>query len=180
MAEGLISEKQLDFKEDEDEELGPIDPEQKKKHDWKKYGKLKALQAKIAERDAPKLNSEQMKEKMKKDKEQEIADEIAKSKEESPTNMVPKKKVVPPASEAPEAPALPPTASDLPPELAGALPQKAAPPAEKPPAAEGLPPELAGALPPELAGALAQHKTKHRGYESDSDSDSSDSDSDSD
>lgn len=26
MAEGKISEKQLDFKEDEDEELGPVDP----------------------------------------------------------------------------------------------------------------------------------------------------------
>lgn len=171
MAEGRISEKQLDFKEDDDEELGPVDPTKKTKEAAKKAAKVAALKAKIAERDAPKLNSEQMKEKMKADKEQEIADEIAKSKEDSPVNAAPIKKEVKESKEGPEAPALPPTPSDLPPELAGALPQAAAAPA-------------GDELPPELAGALAQqkHRSRARAYvESDSDSDSSDSsDSDSD
>lgn len=99
-----------------------------------------------------------MKEKAKADKEQDIADEIAKSKEDSPVNAAPVKKEVKEAKEAPEAPSLPPTPSDLPPELAGALPQAAA-------ASSELPPELAGALggselPPELAGALAQQRHK--------------------
>ena len=60
MAEGRISEKQLDFKEDDDEELGPVDPSKKKKEAAKKAAKVAALKAKIAERDAPKLNKEQM------------------------------------------------------------------------------------------------------------------------
>ena len=63
---------------------------------------------------------------MKAEKEQEIADEIAKSKEDTPVNAAPIKKEVKEAKEGPEAPALPPTPADLPPELAGALPQAAA------------------------------------------------------
>jgi len=171
-AEGRISEKQLDFKEDDDEELGPVDPEKGKRQAAKKAAKVAALKEKIAERDAPKLNKEQLKEKAKHDKEQEIADEIAKSKEDSPVNAVPIKKEVKESKEGPDAPALPPTPSDLPPELAGALPQAAAAPSEE--------------LPPELAGALAQQRHRQRqrqrarNYESDSDSSDSSSDSDTD
>ena len=173
MAEGRISEKQLDFKEDDDEELGAVDPSKKKREAAKKAAKVAALKKKIAERDAPKLNSEQMQAKMKADKQQEIDDEIAKSKEESPVNAVPEKKEVKEAKEGPEAPALPPTPSDLPPELAGALPQAAAAAA---PAENELPPELAGAL----AQQKHRFKARARSYESDSDSDSDSDSSDSD
>jgi hypothetical protein len=94
-----------------------------------------------------------LKEKHRLAKEKEIADEIAKSKEDSPSNAVPIKKEIKESKEGPEAPPLPPTPSDLPPELAGALPQKKTaeePKKEEAPAMDGLPPEL--------AGALAQHK----------------------
>jgi hypothetical protein len=170
MAEGKISERQLDFREDDDEELGAVDPLKKQREAAKKAAKVAALQEKIAERDAPKLNKEQLKEKHRLEREKEIADEIAKSKEDSPVNAAPIKKEVKEAKEGPEAPPLPPTPSDLPPELAGALPQAAAAAPAEAPKSE---------LPPELAGALAQHR--NRAYESDSDSDSdSESDSDSD
>jgi len=126
IAEGKISEKQLDFREDDDEELGPVDPTKAQREAAKKAAKVAAIQEKIAERDAPKLNKEQLKEKHRLEREKEIADEIAKSKEETPANAAPIKKEVKEAKEGTEAPPLPPTPSDLPPELAGALPQAAA------------------------------------------------------
>merc|ERR1719224_363042 len=59
--EGKISQKQLDFKEDEDEELGPVDVEGKAKQAAKKQAKLDALAKKKAEKNAPKLTEEEKK-----------------------------------------------------------------------------------------------------------------------
>lgn len=139
VADGKISEKQLDFKEDEDEELGPVDPSAAVKQSAKKAAKLEAIAAKKAEKNAPKLTA---KEKKEAEAEKEMADAIAASKEERTDNQAPEPKKKVPAPKV-EAPPKAPVASDL---------------------------------PPELAGALAQHKSKHRIEESDSDSDS-DSDS---
>lgn len=120
ITDGKISQKQLDFKEDEDEELGPANAEAKFKQDAKKKAKLEELAKKKAEKLAPKLSA---KEKKEMEEEKEMADAIAKSKEERPDNQapVPKKKAEAPKLEG--AP-LPPTPSDLPPELAGALAQQ--------------------------------------------------------
>lgn len=119
MNDGKISQKQLDFKEDEDEELGPVDVDGKKKQAAKKQAKLDAIAAKKAEKAKPKLSAAEAAEAA---KEKEMADAIAKSKEERADNQPPEKKK---KVEAPkvEAPPLAPTPSDLPPELAGALAQ---------------------------------------------------------
>lgn len=138
MNDGKISQKQLDFKEDEDEELGPIDVAGKQKQALKKQAKLDAIAKKKAEKAMPKLSPAEKKEM---EKEKELADAVAKAKEERADNQPPekKKKLTAPKIDAPP---LAPTPADL---------------------------------PPELAGVLAQHRS--RAYESDDDSsDSSDSD----
>lgn len=116
MNEGKISQKQLDFKEDEDEELGPVDVEGKTKQAVKKQAKLDALAKKKADKNAPKLTEEEKKAK-------EMEDAIKAAKEDRPDNQPPQK---PKKVEAPkvEAPPPAPTPSDLPPELAGALAQQ--------------------------------------------------------
>jgi len=110
----------LDFKEDDDEELGPADPQSKFKQAAKKQAKLEELAKKKAEKSAPKLTG---KEKKEMEEQKEMDDAIAKAKEERPDNQPPEKKkkeVVP----KPEGAPIPPTPSDLPPELAGALAQQ--------------------------------------------------------
>jgi len=62
MQEGKISEKQILFKEDEDEELGPVNVEAKKKQATKKQAKLDAIAAKKAEKAKPKLTAAEKKE----------------------------------------------------------------------------------------------------------------------
>lgn len=114
--EGKISEKQLDFKEDEDEELGPKDPMAGAKAAAKKQAKLDELAKKKAEKNAPKLTAHEAKEKAEKE---EMEAAIAKSKEDTPANAPPvKKEKVKPVESEPVP--VPPTPSDLPPELKGA------------------------------------------------------------
>lgn len=62
MQEGKISEKQILFKEDEDEELGPFNVEAKKKQAAKKQAKLDAIAAKKSEKAKPKLTAAEKKE----------------------------------------------------------------------------------------------------------------------
>lgn len=163
MDDGTISEKQLDFKEDDDEELGPVNHYSKVKQAEKKKAKVAKILKKRADAEAAKHDHRTAEEKKADAEAKEKEDEIAAAKEDREDNAAPKppKKVEPPKVEAPPTA---PTPADLPPELAGALGQ--------------------GDLPPELAGALAQKKQRRalvqqRAFESESDSDSSDSDSDS-
>jgi len=52
----------LNFKEDEDEELGPVDPASKMKQAAKKQAKLEELAKKKAEKNAPKMSAKEKKE----------------------------------------------------------------------------------------------------------------------
>merc|ERR1712147_41706 len=130
VAEGKVNPKQVTFEEDEDEELGPADPTKAFREAVKKQAKLDALKAKKEEKTREDAIAE-----AKKDR----ADNAVPAPKKDVSKEVVKSEPVPPA----------PVASDLPPELAGAL---------------------------EAAPAFAQKKAA--AYESDSDSDSSDSDSD--
>lgn len=136
--DGKISDKQVNFEEDEDEELGPVDPVAQFKKDAKKKAKVEAIKKKRADAEAKKHDHRTAKEKKEDEEAKEKEEAIAAAKEDRPDNAepVPPKKVEPPKVESPPTP---PTPADLPPELAGAL--------------------AAGPdLPPELAGALAQKK----------------------
>lgn len=143
VAEGKVNPKQVTFEEDEDEELGPADPTKAFREAVKKQAKLDALKAKKEEKTKKKLTKEEKEEK-------EREDAIAEAKKDRADNAVPAPK------------------KDVSKEVVKSEP---VPPA---PVASDLPPELAGAL--EAAPAFAQKKAA--AYESDSDSDSSDSDSD--
>lgn len=149
VAEGKVSQKQILFKEDEDEEFGPIDPTKAFRNAVKKQAKLDAMKEKKEEKTKKHLTKEEKEEK-------EMEDAIAESKKETPENQTPPAKKDKKEAKMPEieAPPKAPTMSDLPPELAGALEEPAA----------------------EKKAAFAQ--TRHTSYESDSDSsdDSSDSD----
>lgn len=162
--DGRISDNQVNFKEDEDEELGPADPNKALKDAAKKQFKLDAVRKKHAERHAPKSKLTP-KEKKEKEEAEEKEAEIAAAKEDREDNAPPKPTPKPDPPKV-EAPPTPPTPSDLPPELAGALGQAGS---------EGLPPELAGALAQKRQKMLAQHMSQLE-EASDSDSDSSDSD----
>lgn len=151
IAEGRVNPKQLTFDEDEDEELGPVDPTKGAREAAKKAAKIHEIATKKAEKTAKKLTKEEREAK-------EMEDAIAESKKDTEENKVPvqknegKKEV-----EKSEPVAKAPTVSDLPPELAGAL--------EKAPE-------------PEKKAAFAQQRSAAYDSESDSDSDSSDSESD--
>lgn len=120
IAEGKISQKQILFKEDEDEEFGPVDPTKAFRNAVKKQAKLDAIKEKKEEKTKKKLTKEEQEEK-------DMADAIAESKKDTPENAPPApKKDHSHDVEKIEAPPKAPTMSDLPPELAGALEEPAA------------------------------------------------------
>lgn len=86
LAAGTISEEQMDFNEDEDEELGAHDPTKAGRKAAKKQAKIEEHHKKKEEKKKPAKQKKEEEEKA--DKE----DEIAKAKEDRPDNAVPEEK----------------------------------------------------------------------------------------
>lgn len=78
--DGRVSDKQLDFKEDEDEELGPVDPERAKRQADKKKAKVEKILKKRADAEAKKHDHRTAAEKKADEEEKEKEEAIAAAK----------------------------------------------------------------------------------------------------